>query len=29
LWERLHAAVPEPPSRAAMADGYLALYEAA
>jgi glycosyltransferase involved in cell wall biosynthesis len=28
LWERLHAAVPEPPSRAAMADGYLALYEA-
>jgi len=29
LWERLHAAVPEPPSRAAMADGFLALYEAA
>jgi glycosyltransferase involved in cell wall biosynthesis len=28
LWERLHASVPEPPSRAAMADGYLALYEA-
>jgi glycosyltransferase involved in cell wall biosynthesis len=29
LWERLHEAVPVPPSRAAMADGYLALYEAA
>jgi glycosyltransferase involved in cell wall biosynthesis len=29
LWERLHAAVPEPPSRAAMADGFLALYAAA
>jgi len=29
LWERLHAAVPSPPSRADMADGYLALYEAA
>jgi len=29
LWERLRAAVPEPPSREAMADGYLALYEAA
>jgi glycosyltransferase involved in cell wall biosynthesis len=29
LWERLHAAVPEPPSRAAMADGFLALYDAA
>jgi glycosyltransferase involved in cell wall biosynthesis len=28
LWERLHAAVPEPPSRAAMANGFLALYEA-
>ena len=27
LWDRLHRAVPEPPSRAAMADGYLALYE--
>ncbi len=27
LWELLHAAVPEPPTRAAMADGYLALYE--
>ena len=29
LWERLHAAVPAPPSRAAMADGFLALYDAA
>jgi len=29
LWERLHAAVPQPPSRAAMADGFLELYEAA
>ena len=29
LWQRLHAAVPAPPSRAVMADGYLALYEAA
>jgi glycosyltransferase involved in cell wall biosynthesis len=29
LWDRLHAAVPEPPSRSKMADGYLALYEAA
>jgi glycosyltransferase involved in cell wall biosynthesis len=29
LWERLHEAVPEPPSRAAMADGYLALYDKA
>jgi glycosyltransferase involved in cell wall biosynthesis len=28
LWERLHEAVPQPPSRAAMADGFLALYEA-
>lgn len=28
LWERLHAAVPAPPSRAAMADGFLALYDA-
>jgi len=28
LWERLHAALPEPPSRAEMADGYLALYDA-
>ena len=28
LWERLHAAVPEPPSRAEMADGFLALYRA-
>ena len=28
LWERLHAVVPEPPTRAAMADGFLALYEA-
>lgn len=27
LWERLHAAVPEPPTRAAMADGFLALYD--
>jgi glycosyltransferase involved in cell wall biosynthesis len=27
LWHRLHAAIPAPPSRAAMADGYLALYE--
>jgi glycosyltransferase involved in cell wall biosynthesis len=26
LWQRLHDAVPKPPSRAAMADGYLALY---
>jgi glycosyltransferase involved in cell wall biosynthesis len=26
LWDRLHAAVPEPPTRAAMADGYLVLY---
>ncbi len=26
LWDRLHDAVPEPPSRAAMADGFLALY---
>jgi glycosyltransferase involved in cell wall biosynthesis len=29
LWDRLHEAVPEPPSRAAMADGFLALYNAA
>jgi glycosyltransferase involved in cell wall biosynthesis len=29
LWERLHDAVPVPPTRAAMADGYLALYEGA
>jgi glycosyltransferase involved in cell wall biosynthesis len=29
LWERLHEAVPAPPSRAAMADGFLALYDAA
>ncbi len=29
LWQRLHAAVPAPPSRAEMADGFLALYEAA
>ncbi len=29
LWDRLHAAVPEPPSRAEMADGFLALYDAA
>jgi glycosyltransferase involved in cell wall biosynthesis len=29
LWDRLHEAVPEPPSRAAMADGFLALYDAA
>jgi glycosyltransferase involved in cell wall biosynthesis len=28
LWDRLHAAVPEPPSRATMADGFLALYQA-
>jgi glycosyltransferase involved in cell wall biosynthesis len=28
LWDRLHEAVPQPPSRAAMADAYLALYEA-
>ncbi|MSP03459.1 MAG: glycosyltransferase [Acetobacteraceae bacterium] len=28
LWQRLHDALPEPPSRAAMADGYLALYQA-
>ncbi len=28
LWERLHASVPVPPSRAAMADEFLALYEA-
>jgi glycosyltransferase involved in cell wall biosynthesis len=27
LWERLHVAVPEPPTRAAMADGFLALYD--
>ena len=27
LWEKLHAAVPEPPSRAAMADGFQVLYE--
>ena len=27
LWEKLHAAVPEPPSRAAMADGFQMLYE--
>jgi glycosyltransferase involved in cell wall biosynthesis len=27
LWEKLRASVPEPPTRAAMADGYLALYE--
>ena len=27
LWERLHAAIPTPPSRATMADGYLALYQ--
>jgi glycosyltransferase involved in cell wall biosynthesis len=26
LWQRLHDAVPDPPSRAAMADGYLRLY---
>ena len=26
LWGRLHAAIPAPPSRAAMADGFLALY---
>jgi glycosyltransferase involved in cell wall biosynthesis len=29
LWQRLHDAVPPPPSRAAMADGFLALYDAA
>jgi glycosyltransferase involved in cell wall biosynthesis len=28
LWERLHASVPVPPPRAAMADGFLALYDA-
>ena len=28
LWDRLHAAVPTPPSRAAMADGFLAVYGA-
>lgn len=28
LWERLHGAIPAPPSRTAMADGYLALYRA-
>ena len=27
LWERMHAAIPTPPSRATMADGYLALYQ--
>jgi len=26
LWQRLHDAVPSPPTRAAMADGYLRLY---
>jgi len=26
LWQRLHDALPQPPSRAAMADGYLRLY---
>jgi glycosyltransferase involved in cell wall biosynthesis len=26
LWQRLHDGVPEPPSRGAMADGYLLLY---
>jgi glycosyltransferase involved in cell wall biosynthesis len=26
LWQRLHEALPQPPSRAAMADGYLRLY---
>ena len=29
LWDRLHAGIPAPPARAAMADEYLALYEAA
>ena len=29
LWQRLHDAVPEPPSRAAMAEAHLALYDAA
>jgi glycosyltransferase involved in cell wall biosynthesis len=29
LWDRLHEALPQPPSRAAMADGFLALYGAA
>ena len=29
LWERLHEAVPQPPSRTAMAEGFLALYDAA
>lgn len=28
LWDRLHDALPEPPTRAAMANGYLALYSA-
>jgi glycosyltransferase involved in cell wall biosynthesis len=28
LWQRLHDATPEPPSRAAMADGFLELYRA-
>ena len=28
LWERLHAAVPTPPSRAEMADGFLTVYDA-
>jgi glycosyltransferase involved in cell wall biosynthesis len=26
LWQRLHEALPQPPSRAAMADGYLRQY---
>ena len=26
LWQRLHDALPTPPTRAAMADGYLQLY---
>ena len=26
LWQRLHAALPQPPTRAEMADGYLELY---
>jgi glycosyltransferase involved in cell wall biosynthesis len=29
LWERLHAAIPAPPSRAAMADSFVVLYAAA
>ena len=28
LWDRLHASLPEPPSRAAMGDGFMAVYRA-